>query len=175
MSDITTTLLDKNLKRKPLRDLSLNNQHAAHKLSVQYLIDSDKQCYDFDQLNLNNNSVDGLEYNEETYYLIEFKDERVYNFDHHWAKTMALISKAFQTINEILSLHVKDKISKIEFYSKKIKFIIVFSDCKSTDFNDFKTLQTILTEKYGSIFNIDIINEKMFLTDYVNTNKIGIN
>jgi hypothetical protein len=175
MSDITTTLLDKNLKRNTLRNLSLNTEHTKHKLSVVNLINSDKKCYDFDLLNLNNKSVDGLEFKKETYYFIEFKDERVYNFEHHWAKTMSIISKAFQSINEILSLHIKNQIPKIEFYNKKLKLIIVFSSTKSTDFNDFKTLQSIITEKYGSIFNVDIVNETMFLKDYVNNNKIGIN
>jgi hypothetical protein len=175
MSDTTATLLDNNLKRTTLRNLSLNKEHTKHHLSVVNLIDSDKKCYDFDKLNLNNNSVDGLEYKEETYYFIEFKDERVYSFDHNWAKTMAIISKVFQSINEILSLYIKNQIPKKEFYNKKLKFIIVFSSSKSTDFNDFKTLQTILTEKYGSIFNVDIVNETIFLNDYVDTNKIGIN
>ncbi|MFH6970526.1 hypothetical protein [Flavobacterium petrolei] len=175
MSNITVGLLDNNLKRNTLKNLSLNKEHTKHQLSVSNLLDSDKKCYDFDKLNLNNNSVDGLEYKEETYYFIEFKDERVYNFEHNWAKTMGIISKIFQSINEILNLHIKNQVPKIEFYNKKLKFIIVFSSSKSTDFNDFKTLQTILTEKYGSIFNVDIVNETMFLTDYVDTNKIGIN
>ncbi|WP_228465914.1 hypothetical protein, partial [Flavobacterium psychrophilum] len=60
------------------------------------------------------------------------------------------------------------------FYSKKIEVVVVFSSLKSTDFNDFKTLQTILTEKYGNFFEIDILNEKMFIEDYLNTNKVGI-
>lgn len=175
MNDITANLLDNSLKRNTLRNLSLNKEYAKHQLSVPNLIHSDKKCYDFDKLNLNNNSVDALEYKEDTYYFIEFKDERVYSFDHNWAKSMGLISKAFQSINEILNLHIKNQIPKIEFYNKKLKFIIVFSSSKSTDFNDFKTLQTILIEKYGSIFNVDIVNETMFLSDYVDTNKIGIN
>lgn len=175
MSNAIVNLLNNNLKRNTLRNLSLNDNHTKHKLSVVHLINSDKKCYDFDKLNLNNNSVDALEFKEDTYYFIEFKDERVYSFKHNWAKPMGLISKVFQSINEILSLHTKNKIPKIEFYNKKLKFIIVFSSSKSTDFNDFKTLQTILTEKYGSIFNVDVVNEKMFLTDYVDTNKIGIN
>lgn len=169
------TLLDGNLKRKTLRDLSTNKQHLTNPLSVKHLIDSEKKCYDFDKLHVNNSSVDALEYNSNNYYLVEFKDERVYNLQHDWGKTMKVISKAFQSINEIINLHIKNNIAKIEFYNNDINLIIVFSSNKSTDFNDFKTLKTILTEKYGSIFNIDIVNEKMFFNDYIATDKIGIN
>ncbi|MEZ0130560.1 hypothetical protein AB9T88_12695 [Flavobacterium sp. LBUM151] len=175
MSEVTVNLLNDNLKRNTLRNLSHNENYTEHNLSVKYLVNSDKRCYDFDQLNPNNKSVDGLEYKEETYYLIEFKDERVYSFEHNWAKTMGVISKVFQSINDILNLYINNNIAKIEFYNNEINLIIVFSSNKSTDFNDFKTLKTILTEKYGSIFNIDIVNEKMFFDDYIATDKIGIN
>nr|WP_315245300.1 hypothetical protein [uncultured Flavobacterium sp.] len=168
------TLLDGNLKRKTLKDLSLNPEHITSALSVKHLIDSEKKCYDFDRLNLNNSSVDALEFNSNNYYLVEFKDERIYNLKHDWGKTMKIISKAFQSINEIINLYIRNNIAKIEFYNNEINLIIVFNSNKSTDFNDFTTLKTILTEKYGSIFSIDIVNEKMFFDDYINTNRIGI-
>ena len=174
MSSIITNLLNKNLERKSLRTLSLNKESTKHKSSVLNLINSDKKCFDFDRLNQNNKSVDCLEFRNETYYFIEFKDERVYNFSHNWAKTMAIISKVFQSMNEILTLYINNEIPKNEFYDKKLKFIIVFSSLKSTDFNDFRTLQIILTEKYGSILDIDIVNETIFLNDYVNNDKIGL-
>lgn len=174
MSEITTTLLNNNLKRNTFKNLSHNKNYIGTNLSIKHLVDSEKRCYDFDKLNPNNKSVDGLEYKEKTYYFIEFKDERVYSYEHNWAKTMGVVSKAFQSINDILNLYIKDNIAKIEFYKNEIKLIIVFSSNKSTDFNDFTTLKTILTEKYGSIFSIDIVNEKMFFEDYINTNRIGI-
>ncbi|EKT3962928.1 hypothetical protein SL053_000379 [Flavobacterium psychrophilum] len=174
MSNATIDLLDKHLKRKTLKALSLNDNHTKHQLSVEHLINSDKECFDFDNFDKKNCTVDALEFSLDTYYLIEFKDERVYNFSHNWQKTMEIISKVFQSINEIIKLYLKNNISKIEFYSKKIEVVVVFSSLKSTDFNDFKTLQTILTEKYGNFFEIDILNEKMFIEDYLNTNKVGI-
>jgi hypothetical protein len=174
MSNATINLLDSYLKRKSLRELSLNDNHSKSILSVNYLIDSYKECFDFDKLNKKDSTIDALEFNNNSYYLIEFKDERVYNFDHNWAKIMKILAKAFQSTNEILKLYIENNMSKIDFFNKKIIFIVVFSSKKSTDFNDFKTLQTILTEKYGNFFEIDILNEKMFIEDYLNTNKVGI-
>ena len=174
MDNPFSTILDENLIRKSLRELSLNNEHEKHPLSVQNLIDSDKTCYHFDKIHPNNSTVDALEFNGTEYYLIEFKDERVYNPEYHWKKITEIIFKKFQSMNLILDLYLKNNIPKIEFYNTKLYFLVVFSSSKSTDLNDFKTLKSYLKEKYGNIFHIDILNEKMFIDDYVNTNKVGL-
>lgn len=169
MNNSIQTVLDQNLNRKTISKLSLNTTGR------NILVNCNKRCFDFDKIHPNNSTVDALEHNKENYYLIEFKDERVYNPTHNWQKIMAeIVSKGFQSINSILDLYIKNNIQKIEFYKDKINLLIVFSSSKSTDLNDFKTLKTFLREKYGHIFEIDILNEKMFIEDYVNTNKIGV-
>lgn len=174
MSNAIQEILDLNLKRKTLKELSYNDQNLASDKSVKFLINSDKKCYDFDKIHPNNSTVDALEFNGTEYYLIEFKDERVYNPEYHWKKITEIIFKKFQSMNLILDLYLKNSLPKIDFYSTKLYFLVVFSSVKSTDFNDMKALKTHLKEKYGNIFQIDIINEKMFIEDYINTNKVGI-
>ena len=173
MSNTIANLLDTNLKRETLKKISFNPEHNKHEKSVIHLIDSDKKCYDFDKFTPNNNSVDAIEINESKFYLIEFKDESTYNSKHDWKKIAEIILKAFQSINSILGLCTKNDIQKSEFHNHKLYFLVVFSSLKSTDLNDLKTLKTFLKEKYGNIFTIDILNEKMFIEDYVNTNKVG--
>lgn len=174
MSNPIIPILDTNLKRKSLKELSLNNEYKTHPLSVKYLIDSDKKCFDFDKTHPNNSTVDALEHNETDYYLIEFKDERVYNPNHNWKKITEIVLKSFQSMNSILGLYTNNSLPKIDFHNNKLHFLIVFSSTKSTDLNDFKTLKTFLIEKYGNIFEIDVLNERMFIEDYINTNKVGI-
>ncbi|WP_395044723.1 hypothetical protein [Flavobacterium sp.] len=174
MSNSIFKILDDKLNRKSLRELSLNNEHRKHSLSVKYLIDSDKKCYHFDKIHTNNSTVDALEYNGNDFYLIEFKDERIYNPKHDWGKIAKIIFKSIQSVNSILELYKDNKFSKIDFYHKNLYFLIVFSSTKSTDLNDFKTLKSHLKEKYGNIFRVDILNEKMFVDEYVNTSKVGI-
>jgi hypothetical protein len=170
MSNSIQSVLDNNLNRKTISILSLNTT------GQNILVNCDRRCFDFDKIHPNNSTVDALEYNKEIYYLIEFKDERVYNPIHNWQKIMAeIVSKGFQSINSILDLYVKNNIQKIEFYKNKINLLIVFSSTKSTDLNDFKTLKIYLKEKYGNILNIDILDERMFIEDYINTKKAGIN
>lgn len=174
MNNSIITILDAKLKRKTLKELSLNIEYEKNLQSVKYLIDSDKKCYHFDKIHPNNSTVDALEFNETGYYLIEFKDERIYNPDYNWKKITEIVLKGFQSINSIMSLYTKNNLSKIDFHNNKLHFMVVFSSTKSTDLNDFKTLKTFLREKYGNIFEIDILNERMFIEDYVNTQKVGI-
>jgi hypothetical protein len=168
MSSLIQPILELKLKRKTLKKLSFNT------VSENHFVNSDKKCYDFDKIHPNNSTVDALEYNGAAYYLIEFKDERAYNPIHHWKKITEIVSKSFQSMNSILGLYTSNNLPKIDFYTNKIHFLVVFSSTKSTDLNDFKTLKTYLKEKYGNIFEIDILNERMFIEDYVNTNKVGI-
>lgn len=174
MSNPILPILSTSLKRKSLKELSLNDEYKTHPLSVKHLIDSDKKCFDFDKIHPNNSTVDALEYYGTDYYLIEFKDERSYNPSHHWKKITEIVLKSFQSMNSILALYANNGLPKIDFYKNKLHFLVVFSSTKSTDLNDFKTLKTYLKEKYGNIFEIDILNERMFIEDYVNTNKVGI-
>jgi hypothetical protein len=174
MSSVIQDVLDKKLKRKTLKELSFNNQNSASDKSVKFLINSDKKCYDFDKIHPNNSTVDALEFNGKEFYLIEFKDERVYNPEHHWKKITEIISKKFQSMNLILDIYLKNSLPKIDFYNTKLYFLVVFSSKKSTDLNDMNTLKTFLKEKYGNIFQIDIMDEKMFIEDYINTKNIGI-
>jgi len=173
MSKTIQEILDLNLKRKTLKQLSNNKEHLVSEKSVKFLINSDKKCYDFDKIHPNNSTVDALEFNGTEYFLIEFKDERVYNLGYK-EKISKLVSKKFQSMNLILDLYLKNNLSKIDFYNSKLYFLVVFSSNKSTDLNDMKTLKTFLREKYGNIFQIDIMDEKMFIEEYVITKNIGI-
>lgn len=179
MSDTIINLLNGNLKRDTLKNLSLNDNYADHNLSVKHLIDSDKKCFDFDKIHPNNRTIDALDYNNESYFLIEFKDQKVYippvgNKGNDRVNISKIVFKAFQSINSILELYIKNNLPKTDFYSNKLYFLVVFSSTKSTDLNDFKTLKTHLKEKYGNILEIDILDKRMFIDEYVNTNKVGI-
>lgn len=179
MSSPILLILDAKLNRESLSKLSLNKEYKVHPLSVKHLIDSDKKCFDFDKIHPNNKTVDALDYSNETYFLIEFKDQEVYfpptdRKGNDRVDISKIVFKAFQSMNSILELYVKNNLSKIDFYNNKLYFLVIFSSKKSTDLNDFKTLKTHLKEKYGNIFEIDILNERMFIDDYVNTNKVGI-
>ena len=63
MSSTIQEVLDKNLKRKTLKELSFNNQNSASENSVKFLINSDKKFYHYDKIHPNNKTVDALEFN----------------------------------------------------------------------------------------------------------------
>jgi hypothetical protein len=168
-------ILNNNIPPKTITELSLNSEFSVNPLSVKNLVISEKKCFHSDSLSQNNNTVDALDYNNNTYFFIEFKDEKVYDINHNWAKIMVIASKSFQTINEIIKLYKDNNLSKNEFYKDEITLILVFSPKKSTIHNDFTSLKRYLTERYGNIFKIDVLDSNIFTEKYLNNNKIGFN
>lgn len=174
MSDSTLQILDTYLDRKSLKKLSENTEYAMHPNSIQFLTNCERRCYDFDKINKKEHTVDALDYINDEYYLIEFKDQKVYSFDKNKKETAEILFKTFESINEVLGLFKKSKVSKSLFYDKKINIVYVFSTVKSTQINDLNTFKQSLHEKYGNIFKVDVVNSVMFEHSYIQNNKIGI-
>ncbi len=104
INDNVIQILDTYLDRKSLKKLSVNTAHKTHSSSIQFLTNCERKCYDFDKINKKEHTVDALDFINDEYYLIEFKDQKVYLFDTNKKETAEILFKTFESINEVLGL-----------------------------------------------------------------------
>ena len=134
--------LNKNLPKKTITELSLNSNPPTFSV-----ITSDIKYYCLNEFRRNLHDMDALNFENEIFTFIEFKDEQISINNQNKGE---LAFKAFESINQVIEI-LEDEVS---FFKHKKRFIYVFSKQKNaTTLNDFKTMQSFFEERFGKILN----------------------
>lgn len=137
-----TDKLNENLSKKTLTELSLNSN-----LPTFSVITSNDEYYSLNEFRRNLHDMDALNFENEIFTFIEFKDEQISINNQNKGE---LAFKAFESINQVIEI-LEDEVS---FFKHKKRFIYVFSKQKNaTTLNDFKTMQSFFEERFGKILN----------------------